>query len=124
MLVLVHELGHFLMARFLGIKVEEFAFGLPFTKPLFTLKIKETDYSVYPLLFGGFVRLYGEESEVKEKGKDFWSRGKKQRMIVVAAGVVMNVMLAIGGFVALYAALGVPVGQENQVTILKIEKIP
>jgi len=121
-LVLVHELGHFLMARFLGIKVEEFAFGLPFTKPLFTLKIKETDYSVYPLLFGGFVRLYGEESEVKEKGKDFWSRGRKQRMIVVAAGVVMNVMLAIGGFVALYAALGVPVGQENQVTILKIEK--
>lgn len=120
-LVLVHELGHYLVARILGIKVEEFAFGLPFTKPLLKINIRGTDYAVYPLLFGGFVRLFGEESEVKGKGKDFWSRGRKQRMIVIAAGVVMNVLLAMGGFVALYTALGVPVSQENQVTVLKIE---
>ena len=83
-LVLVHELGHFLVARFLGIKVEEFAFGLPFTKALFTVKIKETSYAVYPLLFGGFVRLHGEEEAGVDKKRSFWDRGRKQRMIVVA----------------------------------------
>lgn len=121
-LVLIHELGHFVAARILGIKVEEFAFGLPFTRHIFQIKRGETVYSIYPLLFGGFVRLYGEESEVKGKGKDFWSRGKKQRMIVVAAGVIMNIVLAVVGFVVLYAALGVPQALQNQVTILKIEK--
>lgn len=120
-LVLIHELGHFVAARILGIKVEEFAFGLPFTRHIFQIKRGETLYSIYPLLFGGFVRLYGEESEVTGKGKDFWSRGRKQRMIVVAAGVIMNIVLAVVGFVALYAALGVPQALENQVTILKIE---
>ena len=124
-LVLVHELGHYLVARILGIRVEEFAFGLPFTRAVFTIKWGGTDYSVYPLLFGGFVRLYGEEGPASAKAtarrRDFWSRGRKQRMLVIAAGVVMNVVLAVGGFVALYSALGVPVGQENQVTVLKIE---
>ncbi len=120
-LVLIHELGHFAAARILGIKVEEFAFGLPFTRHIFQIKRGETLYSIYPLLFGGFVRLYGEETEVKGKGKDFWSRGRKQRMMVVAAGVIMNIVLAVVGFVALYAVLGVPQTLENQVTILKIE---
>ncbi len=120
-MVLVHELGHYLVARILGIKVEEFAFGLPFTKALFTFKLGGTDYSIYPLLFGGFVRLHGEEEAGRDKKRSFWSRGRKQRMAVVAAGVVMNIALAVGGFVALYAALGVPVGQENQVTVLRVE---
>src|SRR3989344_1919406 len=95
-LVLVHELGHFLAARLLGIKVEEFAFGLPFTKPLLHFKKGETQYSLYPLLFGGFVRLYGEETDIgAEKDRSFWNRGRKQRMAVVAAGVIMNLVLAL-----------------------------
>src|SRR3990167_7813587 len=93
-LVLVHELGHFLVARVLGIKVEEFAFGLPFTGPIFKTKRGETQYALYPLMFGGFVRLYGEEAEVEDKKRSFWDRGRKQRMIVIAAGVIMNVVLA------------------------------
>ena len=52
-LVLVHELGHFVMARILGIKVEEFALGLPFTPPIFSFKYKDTTYAVYPVFFGG-----------------------------------------------------------------------
>ncbi len=124
-LVLIHELGHFVAARILGIKVEEFAFGLPFIRHIFQIKRGETAYSVYPLLFGGFVRLYGEEGPASAKAtarqRDFWSRGRKQRMLVVAAGVIMNIVLAVVGFVALYAALGVPQSLENQVTILKVE---
>ena len=121
-LVLIHELGHFLAARWLGIKVEEFAFGLPFTKPLWQMKRGETMYSIYPLLFGGFVRLYGEESEIEvEKARSFWSRGRKQRMTVIAAGVVMNMVLALVGFVVLYAAVGVPTASNYKVTIVAVE---
>jgi regulator of sigma E protease len=121
-LVLVHELGHFVAARLMGIRVEEFAFGLPFTKPIFKFKRKETQYAIYPLFFGGFVRLYGEDSEVKgEKGRDYWSRGKKQRMVVVGAGVVMNVVLALVGFSVLYSMVGIPVKKTEKVTIVKVD---
>lgn len=127
-LVLIHELGHFVAARMLGIKVEEFAFGLPFTKAIFKVKRGETEYAVYPLLFGGFVRLYGEESPTTSaswrtsKGEDFWSRGRKQRMMVVAAGVVMNLALAMVSFVILYAVVGVPREKQNKVTIVGVEQ--
>ena len=119
-LVLVHELGHFIAARLLGIKVEEFAFGLPFTKPILKIKRGETDYSIYPLLFGGFVRLHGEESEAVDKKRSFWERGRKQRMMVIAAGVIMNLALALGAFVGLYAYVGVPQRVEEKVTLVKV----
>ncbi len=121
-LVLVHEAGHFLTAKFLKIRVEEFAFGLPFTKPIFSLKRGETQYSIYPLLFGGFVRMHGEETDVPhEKERSFWNRNKKQRMVVILAGVVMNVVLALVAFVALYAVIGVPQRTENKVTLVQID---
>ncbi len=122
-LVLFHEAGHFLTAKFLGIRVEEFAFGLPFTKALFSFKRGETTYSLYPLLFGGFVRMHGEEADVdKEKNRSFWNRGKKQRMLVIVAGVIMNVVLAFVSFVLLYAIIGVPTKVENKVTILQVRE--
>ena len=58
-LVLIHEAGHYFVAKRLGIKVEEFGFGLPLTKALFSVKRGETIYSFYPALIGGFVKLYG-----------------------------------------------------------------
>lgn len=124
-LVLVHELGHFLAARLLRIRVEEFAFGLPFTKPILKIKRGVTQYAVYPLLFGGFVRLHGEEgpSTVKDaRGKDFWSRGKKQRMVVIGAGVVMNMLLALAAFVVLYSVVGLPKQEAMKVTVLRVEE--
>ena len=122
-LVLIHELGHFLAARTLGIKVEEFALGLPFTRAIFKIKRGETQYGVYPVLFGGFVRLYGEEQEKEtEKERSFWERGKKQRMMVIVAGVVMNVALAVAAFIVLYAVVGVPVEERQKVTVVKAEE--
>ncbi len=120
-LVLVHELGHFLAARSLGIKVEEFAFGLPFTKPIISFTRGETKYAIYPLLFGGFVRMHGEEADVKvEKNRSFWNRGKKQRLFVLVAGVIMNMVLAVVGFIVLYSVIGVPQKLEERVAISQI----
>lgn len=111
-LVLIHEAGHFFVAKRLGIKVEEFGFGLPLLPAIFQIKRGETIYSIYPALIGGFVKLYGEDEagagriKVKETSREskakkddesraFYSRSVTQRAAVVVAGVVMNTLLAI-----------------------------
>src|SRR5271169_4061890 len=74
-LVLIHEAGHYFVAKKYGIKVEEFGFGFPLTPALWQKKKGETIYSFYPVLIGGFVKLYGEDEagsgriSVKEQTK-------------------------------------------------------
>ncbi len=99
-LVLIHEFGHFIMAKRFGIKVEEFGFGIP--PRIWGKKIGETIYSLNWLPFGGFVRLLGEDEQgdlaIKRKGsensRDFRTKPVSKRIIVVVAGVVMNLVLA------------------------------
>ncbi len=92
-LVIIHELGHFLMAKKFGIKVEEFGFGIP--PRIWGKKIGETIYSLNALPLGGFVRLQGEDEEGKvQNSRDFRAKPVGQRIIVVVAGVVMNLVLA------------------------------
>src|SRR3989344_1907794 len=103
-LVLVHELGHFLVAKKLGIKVEEFGFGFP--PRVWGKKIGETIYSINWLPIGGFVKLYGEDEagggslklkdpteKIADLKRAFFARPVRQRAIVVVAGVVMNALL-------------------------------
>ncbi len=92
-LVIIHELGHFLVAKKFGIKVEEFGFGIP--PRVFGKKFGETLYSLNALPLGGFVRLQGEDEGGKIKDKrDFRAKPVLQRILVVIAGVVMNLVLA------------------------------
>lgn len=120
-LVLIHEFGHFIVAVLSGIRVEEFAFGLPFTRPLVSIKIKNTKFSIYPLMFGGFVKLYGEEGSTEhDKAHSFWGKSKFTRIAVIGAGVVMNLFLALGAFGLLYSILGVPTATKEKVTVLEI----
>lgn len=98
-LVLVHELGHYAVARFVGVHVEEFGFGLPPT--VWGKKIGKTIYSINWLPIGGFVRLAGEDEEEGKKLKlprkeYFWARSKKERTAILLAGVFMNFLLAWG----------------------------
>lgn len=94
-LVVIHEWGHFIMAKKFGIKVEEFGFGLP--PRVWGKKIGETIYSINWLPFGGFVKLLGEDGVEKEELKNkrsFAAANVWVRIGVVAAGVSMNLVLA------------------------------
>jgi len=104
-LVFVHEFGHFTVARSFGVHVEEFGFGLP--PRLFGKKIRGTIYSLNALPIGGFVKLAGEDAEDIDREKHgvkskiarshyFWAKSKKERILILLAGVTMNFILAIG----------------------------
>lgn len=110
-LVLIHELGHFIVAKKFGIKVEEFGFGFP--PRVWGKKKGETLYSINLLPIGGFVKLYGEDDagggkigknksavagHVKDINRAFFARPAWQRALVVVAGVIMNLFLAIAIF--------------------------
>jgi regulator of sigma E protease len=103
-LVLVHELGHYLVARMIGVRVEEFGLGLP--PRIFGKIIKNTEYSLNWLPIGGFVKLAGEDDEPDFKNRKpeisknekhyFWARSKTERSLILIAGVTMNFFLAVG----------------------------
>ncbi len=93
LLVFIHELGHYTSARIFGVKVEEFGLGIP--PKVFSKKIGETEYSLNALPFGGFVQLLGETSlESSTDPRNFNSKKPYQRIIILAAGVFMNIVLA------------------------------
>lgn len=93
LLILVHELGHFLCAKLFGIRVDEFGIGFP--PRLFGKKIGETIYSTNLLPLGGFVRLSGETitPETLQDPRSFSAAPAWKRAIVIAAGVVMNIVV-------------------------------
>jgi regulator of sigma E protease len=84
-LIVLHELGHFILAKRFGVKVEEFGIGLP--PRIFGKKIGETIFSLNLLPLGAFVKLYGEEERVKDK-RSFSEKPVWQRALIVLGGVV------------------------------------
>ena len=112
-LILAHEFGHYFAAKRAGIWVEEFGIGLP--PRLMGKKIGETVYSINLLPIGGFVRLHGEHTDegVTKSKKAFINKSKKIRSIVIVAGVLMNVLLAVVAFSIVYSFSGIPKEGEN-----------
>jgi len=90
-IVLVHELGHFFAAKIFGIQVEEFGIGFP--PRIIKIKKGKTLFSINALLLGGFVRMLGEEKEVKKRGS-FSTKSIGQRFWVLFSGVLANLSLA------------------------------
>lgn len=90
-LVIVHELGHFATARFFGVKVKEFAFGFP--PRLFSCEVGGTAYSFNAIPLGGYVRLEGEDGDIRSPDS-FAAKPKRQRAVILAAGAAMNLLLA------------------------------
>ncbi|MCR4314216.1 MAG: site-2 protease family protein, partial [Candidatus Uhrbacteria bacterium] len=92
LLVFVHELGHFVMAKRMGMKVEEFGFGFP--PRLWGVKRGETIYSINWIPLGGFVKIKGESGEQAHDSDSFASKPAWKRFVVLIAGVAMNLVLA------------------------------
>src|ERR1700733_10588920 len=92
-LILVHELGHFIVAKLSGMRVDEFGIGYP-PRALTLGKIGETEYTLNWLPFGGFVRIYGEDglSETEATPRAFSSKPRILQALVLIAGIVMNVL--------------------------------
>jgi len=96
LIIFVHELGHFILSKRAGIKVEEFGFGFP--PRIFGIKRGETIYSLNWLPLGGFVKIYGEDGKKKgdtDTGRAFYSKPIGTRAKILVAGVTMNILLAI-----------------------------
>ncbi len=101
--VFAHELGHFLLAKAVGIRVDRFALGMG--KRLFGFRKGETDYCICAFPIGGYVAMKGQEdfkpdAPIDDDPQSFHNKSVGARFLVIAAGVVMNVILAAVLFVA------------------------
>lgn len=102
-LIFVHELGHFMVAKKNGVKVEEFGFGFP--PRIFGIKRGETIYSINAIPLGGFVRALGEDGGEKDNPRSFAAKKIWQRALILVAGVAMNFL-----FAALLVGIGYMIG--------------
>ncbi|MDD4171467.1 MAG: RIP metalloprotease RseP [Syntrophomonas sp.] len=104
-LILAHELGHFVVARRIGIPVHEFSLG--FGHKLFSTKKDGVEYSLRLIPLGGFVRMAGEEPGDMNNPEGFNNRKPWEKMAVAFAGPFMNFVLAIFIFIYTFAVIGV-----------------
>jgi len=104
-LIVGHEAGHFVIAKWVGMKVLEFGVGFP--PKLWGTKIGDTEYTVNLVPFGGFVRIFGEDESEKFEEHAFARHHKGAQAAVLVAGPCANVLLA---FLAFWVAfmVGVP----------------
>jgi regulator of sigma E protease len=120
-LIFIHELGHFLVAKSSGVTVLRFSLG--FGPRLFGTKRGDTDYCVSAIPLGGYVKMLGEEpgEELTEEqmARSFTAQSVWKRILIVLAGPMSNFVLAIIVFALLYTFSGIPeptteVGSVNQ----------
>lgn len=135
-LVLSHEAGHFLLAKWRGVRVDEFGLGFP--PRLFGIKKGETRYSINLLPLGGFVKIFGEDPSTdppagraglgasgEEDPRSFASQSLWVRSLIVAGGVLAN-LLAAWIIFSLLAGIGTPrvvdngLGEGGDVTIVAV----
>ncbi len=113
MLVFFHEFGHFAIAKLNGIKVHKFALGMG--PKLFSYQGKETEYSIRILPIGGYVKMEGED-EASDNIGSFSSKTPLQRIAVLAAGPIMNIVLALLLFTIISMNIGTPVNIIDKVS--------
>lgn len=112
LLVLIHELGHFTIAKLVDIKVHEFAIGMG--PKLIQLEKGETLYSIRALPLGGYVRMEGED-EQSDDLRSFNNKSVFARIAVIFAGPLMNFILAASLFSIIFYYIGVPTTKISQV---------
>lgn len=112
-MILIHELGHYWAARAFDIKVETFSFG--FGPRLFGFRKGETDFRFSAILFGGYVKMAGEQpdDETSSDPRGFLAKPRWQRLIVVFAGPFVNIILAVVLLTGLYMVRYPKIPTEN-----------
>src|SRR5512140_729101 len=94
-MILIHEFGHYAVAKWLGVRVEQFAIG--FGKRLIGFRKGETDYRINALPFGGYVKMSGENPMDRrtDDPREFVNHSRWHRFLIAIAGPSMNILLAI-----------------------------
>ncbi|MEF3280145.1 MAG: RIP metalloprotease RseP [Elusimicrobiota bacterium] len=106
--IFIHEFGHFIVAKLVGVFVEEFSFG--FGKPLWQKKSGDTVYSIRAIPLGGYVKPKGEDiNEYKGESDEYFSKKWYERIFIVLAGPFMNYFLAFIIFFGVIFFVGKPV---------------
>lgn len=110
-LIFVHELGHFLVAKAVGVTVQRFSLG--FGPKLIAVQRGETEYCLSAVPLGGYVKMLGEEPDgdelsEEEKERSFSGQSVWKRMAIVFAGPFSNILLAIAIFTLIYTFSGMP----------------
>jgi len=109
MVIFFHELGHFLVAKWCGVYVERFSIG--FGQPIFARKYGETEYVLGWLPFGGYVKMLGQDDmdpaqmtdeHVAENPRAYTAKNVPQRMAIISAGVIMNIITGTLFFVIVF----------------------
>ncbi|MDQ6678316.1 MAG: RIP metalloprotease RseP [Acidobacteriota bacterium] len=120
-MILVHELGHFWAARFFDVRVDVFSFG--FGPRLFGFKRGETDYRLSAVLFGGYVKMAGDQpgEEGSDDPRAFLNKPRWQRLIIAVAGPAMNILLSVGILAGLFMVHYQKVVQDGPSVIGHIE---
>ncbi len=120
-LIFVHELGHFVVAKLFSIRVDEFALGFP--PRLFAWRRGETEYAVNLIPFGGYVKIFGENPDDEsingpDRARSFVNKPKWKQAVVLVAGVSFNVLFAWLLFSgSLMSGLSAPVGYLNSANV-------
>lgn len=112
-LILVHEFGHFVVARKIGIPVWEFSLGFGYR--LFGINRNGTEYSIRVIPLGGYVRMSGEEPGDADDPNGYNNRTPWEKMLVCFAGPFMNVVLAMVLFIFIFSVVGMPESSNNPV---------
>ena len=117
-LVFVHELGHFLVAKLRNVRVEKFSLG--FGPEIIGRKIGDTRYILSLIPLGGYVKMAGENFEDERKGEpyEYLSKSLKERLAIVASGPLMNLLLCVV-ILAAILTIGVPYISGRVGTVLK-----
>ncbi len=110
-LITLHELGHFIIAKRFGVKVEEFGIGIP--PRLFGKKFGETIFSLNLLPLGAFVKLYGEEKDIQDP-RSFSSKPIWQRVLIVIGGVVTFWIISAILISIIAGVWGIPVAVKDE----------
>lgn len=120
-LIAIHELGHMLTAKALGVHVEEFAIG--FGPPVFKRRIGKTVYSFRVILLGGFARMAGMSQKEEQGPETYHSKPPWRRALIIFAGPAVNFAAAILILAGLFFAIGNPANPTNEVAQVQPESM-